>query len=104
MCRPGRWRTIQNSSTVSKISEIEITPSLFDIAQGSPRRVTNMQNIDCVIAHSVENPEWVANDCNDADIGALGDARSRFRCAANAVDDIDQAAFDRLGYRGAGAG
>jgi len=58
-----------------------------------------MQNIDCISAHPVKNPEWVANDGNDTDLGALRDAWSSFRRAANAVDDIFQPVPDRFGYR-----
>jgi hypothetical protein len=84
--------------------EGERNPPLFDIAQRAPRRMANMQNVDGVSAHPVKNPEGIANDGNDADVGTLRDTRSRFRCAANAVNNIDQAALDGFGYRRADAG
>jgi hypothetical protein len=63
-----------------------------------------MQNIDGLVAHPVKNSEWIADDGNDADVGTLRDARSRFGRAANAVNDVDQAALNGDCYRGAGAG
>jgi hypothetical protein len=58
-----------------------------------------MQNIDCIVAHPVKNPEWIANDGNDADLRALREARSSFRQAANALDDMFQPAPDGFRYR-----
>lgn len=63
-----------------------------------------MQNIDCIGVYPVKNPEWIANDGNDADLGALRDARTSFGHTANAFDDIFQPASDGFGYRGAGIG
>jgi hypothetical protein len=63
-----------------------------------------MQYIDGVVAHSVKNPEWIPNNRNDADVRALRDARNRFGCMANAVNNVDQPTLDRCGYRGTGTG
>jgi hypothetical protein len=46
-----------------------------------------MQDIDGIVARSVENLEWVANNGNDTDSGALRNARGSIGRAANAVDD-----------------
>jgi hypothetical protein len=37
-----------------------------------------MQNIDCIVAHPVKNPEWITHDGDDAYLGALREARSSF--------------------------
>jgi hypothetical protein len=66
--------------------------------------VSNVQNIDCVVANPVKNPEGIANDRGYADLRALGYARSGFGCTANAVNNIDQPTLDGFGYRGASAG
>src|ERR1700720_2479043 len=63
-----------------------------------------MQNIDGVLAHPIENTERVANDRDDADLGALRDARSSFGRTANAIDDILQPVSDSFGYRETGVG
>ena len=64
----------------------------------------NMQDIDSVAADAIENSEGIANNGDDADLGALCDARCGFGCAANAFDNLDEPAFDRLGYRWACVG
>jgi len=33
-----------------------------------------MQNINGVAARPVKDPEWIAHDCGDTDLGALRDA------------------------------
>ena len=63
-----------------------------------------MQDIDGVVAYTVEDPEWIANDRSNANLRALRDVWSRLGCAANAVNNIDQPTLDGFGYRGAGAG
>ena len=68
------------------------------------RRVSDVQDIDRVFAHAVENPEWITHDGDDTDLRSLRDHRGRFRDAANAVDDIFQPSSDGIGYRGACAG
>jgi hypothetical protein len=80
------------------------TPALSASANWPPGRVPNMQDIDCIFAHPIKNLEWVANDGNDTDLGALRDAWSSVGRTANAVDDIAQAVPDSFGYRGTGIG
>jgi hypothetical protein len=46
-----------------------------------------MQNIDGVVARSIQNPEWVANNGDDTDSGALRNAWGGIGRTANAVDD-----------------
>ena len=66
--------------------------------------MSNMQNIDGIVAQPVEDPERVANDRNHADLRALRDARSGFWDTANAVNNIAQPALNGLSYCRAGTG
>jgi hypothetical protein len=59
-----------------------------------------MQNIDGVVAHPVENPEWIAHGRRNPDVGALRDTRSSVRGLANAVDNLAQPPLDRLTIAG----
>ena len=77
---------------------------LVDRVHGPSRRVSNVQYIDRVLAHAIENPEWITHDCYDTGLRSLRDSRSRFRDTANAVDDIFQPSSDGISYRGACAG
>jgi hypothetical protein len=61
-----------------------------------------MQDIDRITPHPIEDSEWVANDCDHAYVRSLRDARGRFRRAADTVDNVGEAALDRLRYRRAG--
>jgi hypothetical protein len=63
-----------------------------------------MQDIDYLAPCSVKDTEWVANDCNDTNVGALRYARGGFGYTANAVNNIDQPALDSFSYRGTGTG
>src|SRR5258708_15534524 len=63
-----------------------------------------MQDIDRVVAHPVKNPEWITDDRNYTDLGALRDPRRGFGQTANAIDNIAQSAFDGCGDRRAGIG
>ena len=63
-----------------------------------------MQDIDCLAAYSVKNSEWIANDCNDTNVGALRDTWGGFGRAANTVDDPVQPTANGISYRGTGAG
>ena len=66
--------------------------------------MSDVQDIDRVFSHTIENPEWVTHDSYHTDLRSLRDSRSRFRGAANAVDDIFQPSSDGSSYRGACAG
>jgi len=77
--------------------------SLVDRVHRPSRRVSDVQDIDRVFAHAVENPEWITHDGDDTDLRSLRDSRSRFRDAANAVDDIFQPSSDGISYRGVAA-
>ena len=47
-----------------------------------------MQNIDGIVARSIENLEWVTNNGNDTDLRALRNAWGSIGRTANAVDGI----------------
>jgi hypothetical protein len=64
--------------------------------------MSDMQDVDCVAAHPVKDPEGIADDCDHTNMGALRDARGSFGRSANAIDDIGQPMPDGLGYPGAG--
>ena len=78
--------------------------SLVDRVHRPSRRVSDVQDIDRVFAHAIENPERITHDGYDTDLRSLRDSRSRFRNAANAVDDIFQPSSDGISYRGACTG
>jgi hypothetical protein len=59
----------------------------LNIAYRPPRGVPYMQNIDGIVAGPVENLEWVTNNGNDTDSGALRDAWGSIGRTANTVDD-----------------
>jgi hypothetical protein len=61
---------------------------LFAGAWRASRRVSDMQNVDCVAAHPVKDPKGIADDCDHTNMGALRDARGSFGRSANAVDNI----------------
>src|SRR4051812_42619807 len=71
----------------------------IDLAHRPSRRVSNVQDIDRVFAHAIENPERIAHDGCDTDLRSLRDSRTRLRDAANAVDDIFQPSSDQVSYR-----
>src|SRR5437773_1716352 len=64
----------------------------------------NIKRINHFWAHAIENPERITHDGYDTDLRSLRDSRSRFRNAANAVDDIFQPSSDGISYRGACTG
>jgi hypothetical protein len=67
---------------------------LVDLAHRPSRRVSDVQDIDRILAHAIENPERITHDSYDTDLRSLRDSRSRFRDAENAVDDIFQPSPD----------
>jgi len=77
---------------------------LVDRVHRPSRRVSDVQDIDRVFSHAVENPERITHDGYDTDLRSLRDSRSRFRDAANAADDIFQPSPDEVSYRGACVG
>jgi hypothetical protein len=96
----GRNRCSAIADGVGRLGE---TP-LVDRVHRPSRRVSDVQDIDRVLAHAIENPEWITHNGYDTDPRSLRDSRSRFRDAANAVDDIFQPSPDGISYRGACAG
>ncbi len=64
--------------------------------------MSDVQDIDCVAAHSIENPEWVANDGGHPYLRTLRNARSSLRQAANTFNNDNKSALDRLSYPRAG--
>src|SRR5882757_5792393 len=57
-----------------------------------------------VAADTVKYPEWIADDCRDADLGTVLDAWRRERRAANALDDVSKFPSNSLGDHRAGVG
>jgi hypothetical protein len=64
----------------------------------------DVQDIDCVAAHSIENLEWVANDGGHPYLRTLRNAPTSFRQAANTFNNGNESALDRLSYPRAGVG
>jgi hypothetical protein len=79
----------QSSAAVMRgLNDNSICKPGLNIAYGPSRRVPYMQNIDGIVARSVENLEWVTNNGNDTDSGALRNAWGSIGRTANAIDDI----------------
>ena len=58
-----------------------------------------MKNIDRLSTDPIEDPEWIADDRNDANLRALGYARSGVRQTTDAINDFPEAALDGCRYR-----
>ena len=96
---------VQSDTDVLPSSMVSaVRASLVDRVHRPSRRVSDVQDIDHVFAHAIENPERITHDGYDMDLRSLRDSRSRFRNAANAVDDIFQPSSDGISYRGACTG
>jgi hypothetical protein len=62
----------------------------------------DVQDIDCVTAHSIKNAERVANDGGHPYLRTLRNARSSFRQAANTLNNGSESVLDSLSYPRAG--
>ena len=67
---------------------------LVNLDDCPPRRVSNVQDIDRVLAHTIENPERITHDGDDTNSGSLRNFWRRFGSAAYAGDDILQPSSD----------
>jgi len=76
---------------------------LINSAHGPSRCVSNVQDINCIFAHAIKDPKWIANHGDDADLGALRNSRSSIWDTANAIDDVFQPSSDGVGNHGTGA-
>ena len=76
----------------------------LQLSRGPSRRMSDMQDINRVFAHTIKYTKWITYDSDDAHLRSLRDSRSGFRIMGNAADDVFEPSPDGFGYRETGTG